>query len=412
MFKNKTLAQFNSFFIIFALGFLSGLPASLFGTTLQAWFAKSGESILFVSSLSLLNLPFLLRFLWGPIVDQFFLAAIGRRRTWIIGSQISLFLIIEGMAFGLPGTTNFYLLLMSLILVFASCIQDTVIDAHRIEFLPKAYYGYGAVVAIYAYRIALLVSGGLSLILAEYIGFQTTYALMGGIFLFGIFIVYFSKEPNVIISSKRHKFEPFTDFFKQPHLFLIMGLVICTKFGEVFVSNTSPMIIPFMLQGLGLSLAKIAYINKIFGLLAQLLGSAIAAIFVSRFSLLELLFGFGMLEIISNLLFVVLSLGAFHEWQLWVAVIFENIATGLCSTVLVAFLMGLVNPSYTATQFSIWITIAIIPKLIAGPIGGFISSRYGWSMMYTLSSFLTSLFLIFWWGLRQNYLRQAKENHV
>jgi PAT family beta-lactamase induction signal transducer AmpG len=400
--QNKFLSQLSSFFIIFSLGFLSGLPASLFGTTLQAWFAKSGESILFVSSLSLLNLPFLFRFIWGPLVDKYYLSSIGRRKSWLIGIQLCLFIVIEGMALGSPKLGSHYLIITSLILVVASCIQDTVIDAHRIEFLPRNYYGYGAVVAIYAYRIALLVSGGLSLIIAEYWGFQPTYALMGGLFLVGVIIVYFSQEPTVIKVKVSHEFGPFKDFFKQSKLFALVGIVLCTKFGEVFVSNTSPMIIPFMLQGLGLSLTKIAYINKIFGLLAQLLGSAIAALFVSRFSLLQLLLGFGVLEIISNLMFLGISLYPLQELHLWGAVAFENLATGLCSTVLVAFLMGLVNPHYTATQFSIWITIAIIPKLIAGPVGGYLSSYYGWPIMFAFSTLMTSFFLLFWWNLKKS----------
>jgi PAT family beta-lactamase induction signal transducer AmpG len=400
--QNKFLSQFGNFFIIFSLGFLSGLPASLFGTTLQAWFAKSGESILFVSSLSLLNLPFLFRFIWGPLVDKYYLSSIGRRKSWLIGIQLCLFLVIEGMALGSPELASHYLLVMSVFLVIASCIQDTVIDAHRIEFLPKHYFGYGAVVAIYAYRIALLVSGGLSLIIAQYFGFQLTYALMGGIFLIGIVIVYFSQEPHVTTKKVSHEFGPFKDFFKQPKLIALIGIVLCTKFGEVFVSNTSPMIIPFMLQGLGLSLTKIAYINKIFGLLAQLVGSAIAALFVSRFSLLQLLLGFGILEIISNLMFLGISLYPLQELHLWGAVAFENLATGLCSTVLVAFLMGLVNPNYTATQFSIWITIAIIPKLLAGPVGGYLSSYYGWPVMFAFSTVMTAFFLFFWLNLKKS----------
>lgn len=405
--------RFNLFFIISGLGFLSGLPAAMFSSTLQAWFTKADASLLFITSLSLLNLPFLLRFIWGPMVDKYYLSSFGRRRTWLLLTQFLLFVAIEFMALGNPKTSPYYLVGLSFILAFFSSIQDLVIDAHRIEFLPESWYGFGAVVAIYAYRIALLVSGGLSLILAEHFGFSLTYSLLGCFYLLGMILVYFSPEPKLPSSRLEQGSGPYRDFFNQPNLIWIMGILLCTKFGEVFVSNTSPMIIPFMMRGLGLSLSYIAYVNKIFGLITQLVGSALAAFFIWRFSLINLLLAFGILESISNFLFVVLSHNQLPPWGLWGIIGFENLATGLCSTVMVAFLMKSVNPQYTATQFSLWIMIAIIPKFVVGPFGGFISQHYGWTSLFEISTILTSLFVIFWWKLyKANNFTKAGLNQV
>ena len=307
------------------------------------------------------------------------------------------------MAFFEPSHGKYALLLLSGFIVLASSLQDIVIDAHRIEFLPPQFYGYGAVCAIYAYRIALLVSGGLALILAQAIGFQWTYALIGLFFLFGFWVVIKSKEPPLKQESEDVLARPMRDFFQQPQLYALIGLVLCMKFGEVFVSNTSPMIIPFMLQGLGLSLVKIAYINKIFGLCSQLLGSAMAAIFIARMSLIRLLLGFGMMQIMSNLIFFWISKHDFVEWYLWFGVVFENLATGLASTALVAFLMTIVNKKYTAIHFSLWVTLAMLPGLIAGPIGGYLSEHFGWPVLFLFSSLLSTCFILFWWQLRRSY---------
>lgn len=396
--------KFSIFFVISGLGFLSGLPAAMFTTTLQAWFTKTDVSLLFITSLSLLHLPFLLRFIWGPLVDKYFLPSLGRRKTWLLLTQLLLFVAIELMALGNPVSSPYYLVGLSFLLAFFSSIQDLVIDAHRIEFLPESWFGFGAVVAIYAYRIALLVSGGMSLIFADYLGFSLTYAILGCFYLIGMIVVYFSPEPNVPAVLEIHNGGPFRDFFKQPNLLWIMGILLCTKCGEVFVSNTSPMVIPFMMRGLGLSLSYIAYVNKIFGLIAQLVGSALAAFFIWRFALINLLFAFALLESVSNFLFIILSLNHLPVWGLWGVIGFENLATGLCSTVMVAFLMKSVNPQYTATQFSLWIMIAIIPKFLVGPIGGFITQHYGWTFLFQISTMLTSLFVIFWWKLFKSNL--------
>jgi PAT family beta-lactamase induction signal transducer AmpG len=394
-------SKFYQFFIIFGLGFLSGLPTSMYGTTLQAWFTQSGSSLLLISSLSLLNVSFLLRFIWGPVVDKYYNASLGRRKTWLILIQLILFACIEVMAWSHPSNSVTFLLSMGFLLAFFSSIQDLVIDAHRIEFLPKDLFGFGAVVAIYAYRIALLVSGGVALIMAQEFGFAKTYAILGLFYVLGIFLVFKSPEPKCIRLNDEYDNGPYLDFLKQKNLLILIGLVIFTKFGEVFVSNTSPMIIPFMMRGLGLSLSYIAYVNKIFGLAAQLLGSAIAAFFVWRFSLLNLLMLFGMLEVVSNSLFILVSMHTQHMPLLWFTIGFENLATGLCSTVTVAYLMNLVNPKYTATQFSLWIMIAIIPKLISGPLGGYLSTHFGWTFMFECSTALTICFLFFWWRLKR-----------
>jgi len=378
---------------------MSGLPASLFTSTLQAWFADSNASVMFVASLGLISLVFFLRIFLAPLADRFYLKKLGRRKTWIVGTQVLMFIVVELMACLNPSGDTWMLVSLAVFLALLSCSQDLVIDAHRIEFLPGELYGYGAVVAIYACRLGLLLSGGGALIFASSYGFRLSYACLGGFFLLSAIFIVFSPEPWIDEHEPMH-IGPFRDFFQQPKLFSIMGLVMFIKFGEVFVANSSPMMIPFMRQGLGLSLVKVSYLNKIFGLGAQLIGGVLAATMIKRIPLLSLLLYFGIMEIFANFAFVILSMYPSHELLLWLVVAFENLASGLASTALVVFLMGLVNPKFAATHYSIWIMFAVLPRIIAGPLGGYVSTLFGWTALFQLSVFLTSIFLVFWWQIK------------
>lgn len=150
----------SKFWLVSVLGFLSGLPMSLFGTTLQAWFTSVNHHVIMVGSLSLLQFPFLIRFIWGPLVDRFYLKSLGRRKTWLILCQGLLFLVIELLSHFNPSQSPFLVLGVALFIAIFSSIQDVVIDAHRIESIDPAYYGFAAVTYVYAYRLAMLISGG------------------------------------------------------------------------------------------------------------------------------------------------------------------------------------------------------------------------------------------------------------
>lgn len=394
----------NRFSIIFFLGFLSGLPHSLFATSLQAWFTQSGFSISFVSNLGLLYFIFLLRILLGPLMDKFYSPRLGRRKTWLLLSQIGLFIVIECLAFCDPQNHLYAMIALSVILTLLTAVADIVIDAHRIEYLEKEQFGLGAVIAVYGYRIALLISGGGLLVVAHYRGFQLAYALIGICFLMGALVVYLSQEPHSLEPQKgQHGFiTPYLEIIQSPWCFSMIGLVFCIKFGEVFVSNSSILIIPFMMKGLGLSLPQIAFLNKVLGLGAQLLGGALSAFFIFRFSLMKLLLNFGILLAFSNLGFAYLSLHPNSEWMLYSAIFIENLASGLCTTVMVAILMRIVNPAYTASQFSFWVIMGVIPRLVAAPLVGFLFPRVGWSGLFIFSTIMCFGFILFWLNLKNH----------
>ena len=397
--------MFNQLFIVFTLGFLSGFPLPLFGNLLQAWFASHGASVLMISALGILNAFALLRFVWGPLLDRFYVAKWGRRKTWILITQSMIFGFLSLMAFLSPVTHPHLLIATAAILAWMSSLADVAIDAHRIEYIKPNYYGVAAVIAVYAYRLALLCSGGAALFIAHLYGFQLSYGLMALIVLMGMIFFMFSREPEVNICADSIGFKKaYQDIFQKPWFLNLAGLIFCLKMGEVFVANSSPMIVPFLIDGMGLNLSEIAYINNIFGLIAQLGGGAIAAFLLSRHAAFKLLLSLGGMEVISNLLFLSLSLHPETKPLLWLSIMIENLSSGLCSTVLVALIMRIVNPQFTATQFSFWMMFVIIARVIAGPIGGFIHHIFNsWPSVFILSTTISSAYLYFWLKLRKEY---------
>ncbi len=163
---------------IFILGFSSGLPLALISSTLQAWFASVGMSGLATGSLGLLGLPYLYCTLWTPLLDRFFIASLGKRRSWILAMQLLLLLGFNLLSWFSPTSSPQLMAFIALMLAFFSATQGCAIDAHRIEYLPLNKHGLGASLFVVGYNVALLIGGGGSLLIAQYVGWDIAYRRM------------------------------------------------------------------------------------------------------------------------------------------------------------------------------------------------------------------------------------------
>ena len=366
-------------FIVFLLGFSSGLPLSLLTTTLQAWYSVSGMSVLATGMLSLVGLPYLYRMFWGPILDRYALCPLGRRRSWMLLTQLMLLLGFNGFAWLSPIESPQWMAFFALILALISATQDIAVDAQRTEFLPIHEHGMGASLAVFGYRIGLLVSGGMALVLAQHIGWATTYRLMGAAMLIGVFATLWSDEPRVApqapVSLMQSYITPLKDLLSRSYFLPLILFILFYKLGEAFTATTSGIVMPFLIHGLGFSLETIGYINKILGMSAILVGGLTAGFLLMRWSLYRAL--------------------------LAVAVTCDNFAAGMGSTALVALLMRLVNQQFTATQFSVLVAIASIPRVFSGPFAGLIQLKMGWIGLYELSFILALGFMPFLWMIRR-----------
>ena len=388
--------------VVFILGFSSGLPLALLSSTLQAWFASSGMSVLATGSLSLLGLPYLCRFMWGPLLDRYSLLSLGKRRSWMLSMQALLLIGFNVMAWCSPTTTPHLMVYLALLLAVLSATQDVVIDAHRTEYLPVKEHALGASLAVLGYRLALLIAGGLALVMAHYLGWASAYRLMGSLMVLGMLASLYSPEPSIATEAPfiESYIAPLKELLSREGIIPLFFFIIFYKLGEAFTTSTSGIVMPFLIQGLGYSLDVIGYVNKIMGLGSILLGGIVAGILLLRWSLYRALWVFGLLQALTNVWFIVLAISPKSVTLLSFAVVSDNLAAGMGSTALVALFMRLVDRRYTATQFSLLVALSTLPRVVSGPFAALLQSHWGWIGMYEVSAILAVGFIPFLWLIR------------
>ena len=387
------------------LGFSSGLPLALTGGTLQAWMTIEGVDLKTIGIFSLVGLPYALKFFWAPLLDRYALPFLGRRRGWILGIQIAMMILITLLGLTSPKETPLLVALLALLLTFTSASQDIVIDAYRTDVLREKERGLGVAVSVMGYRIAMLTSGALALILAGPLGWRLTYLLMAGLMIAGTMASIFGPEPEELVrppqSLKEAISGPLAEFFERPAAWSFLALIVLYKIGDAFAGSLTT---AFLIRGPGFSIGEVGTINKGLGLIATILGALYGGVMLARLGLYRSLMIFGILQAISNLSFMVLAYAGKVYSLMVAAVAFENLAGGMGTAAFVAFLMALCNRRYTATQFALLSALASLGRILVGPPSGYLSHEVGWVVFFfmTFLAALPGLFLLYM--MRQNIL--------
>ena len=305
--------------IILFLGFLSGLPLLLSFGTLSAWLREAGVDRSTIGLFALVGLPYALKPIWAPLIDglklPFVTALLGRRRGWLIVSQVMLLFAIVNLAFSDPLNAPISMAVFAVLVAFFSASQDIVIDAYRIEILEEEQQGMGAAMVTYGYRAGMLMAGAGTLYLADYWSWTHAYLVMGLIIITGSLLVLFSPEPDEMESPTIHKLglggwiyqfvvRPFLDFSSRPGWVLILLFIVTFKLGDAFLSVMTN---PFYID-LGFSKSEIAEVTKLFGVLALGVGLFVGGIMIQKFGLLASLIVTGVLQAVSNLASFLLSI--------------------------------------------------------------------------------------------------------
>ena len=379
------------------LGFASGMPLALTGGTLQAWMAVEGVDLKTIGIFSLVGLPYAFKFFWAPLLDRYALPFLGRRRGWILCSQFILMGLIILLGLSSPKETPLLVALIALFLTFTSASQDIVIDAYRTDVLREKERGLGVAVSVTGYRIAMLASGALALILAGSLGWRLTYLLMAGLMAVGMLATFFGPEPEEVVrppqSLKEAVSGPLTEFFERPAAWGFLALIILYKIGDAFAGSLTT---AFLIRGPGFSIGEVGAINKGLGLVATIVGALYGGIMLARLGLYRSLMIFGILQAVSNLSFMVLAYFGKVYSMMVIAVAFENLAGGMGTAAFVAFLMALCDQRYTATQFALLSALASLGRIFVGPPSGYLSHEVGWVIFFfiTFLAALPGLFLL------------------
>jgi PAT family beta-lactamase induction signal transducer AmpG len=386
---------------VLLLGFSSGLPLALTGGTLQAWLTVSGADIMTIAWFSWIGIPYLLKFLWSPLMDRYVPPFLGRRRGWMLLTQLALVAGIAGMAVSSPNSHLWLLGCLALWVAFASASQDIVIDAYRTDLLPATERGMGAAVSVLGYRIAMLASGGLALILADQFGWRQTFFVMAALMGVGMMTSLVAPEPALRGTPPRSLRDavvgPLRDLMSRPGALQLLALIALYKFGDALAGTLTT---AFLIRGVGFSLTDVGTINKALGLVSLLLGGLVGGLLLVRMSLMRALLLFGVLQAVSNLSFAVLAWAGKSYPLLVFAVGFENLASGMGTAAFVAFAMALCNHSFSATQYALLSAIASLGRILFGPVTGGLVAAWGWANFFvlTFAAALPGLWLV--WHMR------------
>lgn len=379
-------SQRNSLFMLL-LGFASGLPLALTSGTLQAWMTVENVDLKTIGFFSLVGQAYVFKFLWSPLMDRYTPPFLGRRRGWLILSQLLLIAAIIGMGFMNPARDLWWLAALAVMVAFCSASQDIVFDAYKTDLLPPEERGTGAATSVLGYRLAMLVSGGLALWMADrYFGWQATYWLMAGLMLIGVFATLLAPEPLNSQPAPRTMEQaivaPLRDFFERNNAWLILLLIVLYKLGDAFAISLTT---TFLIRGVGFNAGDVGLVNKTLGLFATIVGAIYGGLLMQRLSLFRALMFFGILQAVSNAGYWLLAITAKSLFTMATAVFLENLCGGMGTAAFVALLMTLCNKSFSATQFALLSALAAVGRVYVGPIAGWFVESYGWAWFYLFS---------------------------
>lgn len=389
------------------LGFASGLPLALTGGTLQAWLTMANVELATIGLFAYVGLPYTVKFLWAPIMDRIVPPWLGRRRGWMIVTQLGLVAALTAMALTGPTMVPHVFAAIALGVAFVSASQDIVFDAYRTDVLKPEERGLGVATWVTGYRLAMIVSGSVALILADRIGWTNTYLCLAGVMLLGIVTILISPDPTDAPQAPRSMNEavwgPLREFFSRPMALALLSLIVLYKIGDAFAGALTT---PFLMRGLDFSSTDVGVIRA-FGLGSTILGAFIGGILMPRLGLFRSLFVFGLLQAVSNLSFLVLSWVGKNYAAMAVAVAFENLTGGMGTAAFVSLVMSLCDHRYTATQFALLSSVEALGRVFLGWPAAKLVGSLGWGPFFfvTFIAALPGLWLLW-------YLRKPVEERI
>jgi len=367
------------------LGFSSGLPLALIATTLQAWMTAENVDLRVIGIFSLVGLPYTLKVFWAPIMDRFTPPWLGRRRGWIIITQLLLAVSILALGLTSPSIMPWVVASLAFAIAFCSASQDIVIDAYRADVLHEKELGAGAATTVVGYRIALLTSGAIALILSDYLPWRIIYLIMAVIMLINTLFTLTAPEPaERVIPPKTLKeavWEPLLSYFRRSGAVEMLLFIMVYKLSDAMAGA---MTTPFLLD-MGFSRTDVGTVNKAFGLLSTILGTLAGGSIIAKIGINRSLWIFAFLQAFSNFAFTALALIGKNYASMVVAIGLENICGGMGTAAFVAFMMRLCDKRFTATQYALLTSFMAVTRVLAGVPTGFMVSSMGWPMFFAVS---------------------------
>ncbi|MEO5863532.1 MAG: MFS transporter [Nitrospiraceae bacterium] len=393
--------------IMLPLGFASGLPLALTSGTLQAWLTVAGLDLKTIGIFTLVGLPYTVKFLWAPLMDRVVPPWLGRRRGWMLVTQMSVALGLAAMAVTGPGQRPEILGALAFVVAFLSASLDIVFDAYRTDVLLHPERGFGAAVWVNGYRCALLLASAGALLLADHIGWSNTYLLLAAFMAAGVVTVLVSPEPSAPSATPASLAEavggPLKEFFTRPGVLGLLALIVFYKFGDAVAASLQT---AFLIGGMGFSVSDVGYVKGL-GIGATLIGALAGGVAMVKLGMVRSLLLFGLLQAVSNLGFMWLAWMGKSYVALMVSILVENVTGGMGTVAFVALIMSLCDHRYTATQFALLSSLEALGRVFSGRPSAELVEMVGWAQFFFWSFVvaLPGIWLV--WVLRTQLHREA-----
>ena len=367
-------------------GFSSGLPLYILISLLPAWLKSEGVSLKEIGLFALIGLPFTWKFIWAPLFDRYALP-FGRRRGWLLITQIGLLITLPVFGFFHPQLDIRTIAFFCVLVAFLSASQDVVLDAYRRELLPDVELGLGNAVHVNAYKIASLVPGSLSLILADHMDWSSVFMITALFMLPGLVMTLLITEPALKNASPKTLraavVEPFQEFIARNGLksaITVLLFIFLYKLGD---SMATALATPFYLE-MGFTKTEIGLVAKNAGLWPSVIGGMLGGVWMMRLGINRALWIFGAVQMIAILGFAWLATVG-HSLP-WLALVIglEALGVGLGTAAFVAYIAQTTNPLYTATQFALFTSLAAVPRTFANAATGYLVEYFGWVHFFVL----------------------------
>jgi len=374
--------------VSFIMGFSCGLPLLLTITVLQAWMKEEGVDLTVIGFMSLVGLPYTVKFLWAPFMDRFTLPLLGRRRGWLLIAQI--FLMCSIIALGLtdPGLNPWMVAVAAFLVTFFSASQDIVVDAYRREDLSDEELGLGSSLYVNGYRVGMLLASGGGLIMADHISFTMVYFIMALCMLPGVITTLLTPEPStppgVPKSMREAVVSPLTEYFSRNGALWMLAFILLYKIGDTMASA---MTTPFYLD-IGFTKTEIGAVVKLFGFWATIIGSLIGGIMMLRLGINRSLWIFGFLQAISTAGFAVLAKIGASVPALAGVIALENLSAGMGTAAYTAFMASITNKKFTATQYALLSSLMGVPRVLASAPTGYFAKQMGWMSFFIMCTLI------------------------
>lgn len=409
---------------LLGLGLASGLPNVLTGDTLKAWLADQHIDVKQIGLFSLVVFPYTLKFLWAPLLDRYLPPILGRRRGWLLLTQLGVILGIVAIAVTGPSSADDALLPLAIagtLLVFFSASQDIVADAYRADALTPKDMGAGAAVFVMGYRLGMILAGTGALMLAGRLGWRTTFLVLAGTMVLGLLATLLAPEPQRPSGAPTTLFDaviqPLRAFWSAHATIALLILCFMFVFRLPDVMGNA-MTMPLLRQKLEFTLEQIGSIRQFIGFFVTIGGALIGGLLVARLGLTRSLWIFGILQALSNLGFwwltrvgnspeIIADVPWFNHstWTInhgltWLLVVItlESFCGGLVAAGFVAYLMSQCDRRYSASQYAIFSAIVAAPGFLLAPAAGYLVKAwdYGPYFLFTVALGVPGMAMLPW----------------